>query len=79
MSAETHIADAAIRQLYGQFHDVTTRGIFHARVRVRVFKFADIARILEMVEDFGGVEHALTYNGNDDRKVLPGANRQQIG
>jgi hypothetical protein len=32
-----------------------------------------------MVEDFGGVEHALTYNGNDDRKVLPGANRQQIG
>ena len=56
---ETDLRDAAIGELDREFHDVTADGMLEAGFGVRMVEFADVARVLKMVEDFFRVRHAL--------------------
>src|SRR5262249_6733531 len=67
--AVAHLIYSAVRDLYCQVHDVAADGVFHARLGVRAGEVADVAGVLEVVEDFFGIEHSAISHGGPAARI----------
>lgn len=57
---KANVFDSAAGNFYRQVHDVATRRVFYACLRVSLRELTCVSRILKMIENFCGVEHTLT-------------------
>src|SRR5579859_7781134 len=55
--AIAHLVDASIGKLDRKAHDIATHRMLQSHLGVRRRQLADVARMLEMVEDGAGVGH----------------------
>lgn len=83
LGAETDVGDAAGLEFEREFEDVSAGGIFYAYGCVGGVERAGVARMVEMVEEFGGVHVVIVMAWMSElaasRGVIPGARFLRCG